>query len=201
MAALVLASSLLSAVTTFCNRRSIENALLSWVNNPAVQRWMGSWATETVSTLVKKGQVASPEKESGPTWTQTILLALSALMVGVWIGWYLRGPQTRTNAAPSQPQPQQIVLPNIIQVDRRMREIRGRRSSSQPPRQGKKDRRSGRRRRRRRAASTRTRGANKENKAKINQSGNPTQLQRTNQNAELRRSPILERHTVDQKRE
>ncbi|XP_072140575.1 uncharacterized protein [Dermacentor andersoni] len=144
MAALVLASSLLSAVTTFCNGRSIENALLSWVKNPAMQRWMGTWATEAVSTLVQKGQAALAEKESGPTWTHTILLAPSALMVGVWLGWYLRGPQTPTNSAPSQPQPQQIVVQNIMQVDRRMRAIRGRRSSSQPPRQRKKGRRSGR---------------------------------------------------------
>ncbi|XP_075525350.1 uncharacterized protein LOC142557412 isoform X2 [Dermacentor variabilis] len=122
MAALVLASSLFSAIATFYNRRSIEDVLLSWANNPALQAYVGSWATETISALIRKGQTASHQvKEGSPTWTQAILLTLCGLIVGMWIGWYLRGPQTPTTAAPLQPQPQHIVLQNVVQIDRRMR--------------------------------------------------------------------------------
>ncbi|XP_070396370.1 uncharacterized protein [Dermacentor albipictus] len=144
MAAVAVVSSFLSAVATFYNRRSIEETLLSWLRSPSVEVWLGQTATEVIAALIKKGHAAANQKEvvSALTWSDAVLLMLSGFVLGFCCGWYFRGPRTAT-PTPAQPL-QQLVVQNIIQVDRLQQAIiRGRRSSSQPPRQRKKGRRSG----------------------------------------------------------
>ncbi|XP_070396365.1 uncharacterized protein [Dermacentor albipictus] len=134
MAALILASSLFSAVTTFYNRNTIEETLLSWLRSPSVEVWLGETATEVIAALIKKGHAAANQKEvvSALTWSDAVLLMLSGFVLGFCCGWYFRGPRTAT---PITAQPlQQLVVQNIIQVDRLQQAIiRGRRRSASQP--------------------------------------------------------------------
>ncbi|XP_065292140.1 uncharacterized protein [Dermacentor albipictus] len=147
MAALILASSLFSAVTTFYNRNTIEETLLSWLRSSSLEVWLGHPTTELIAAIIKKGHSAANQKEGliALTWINSLLLVLTGFFLGWFCGWHCRGSQTATTTAEPL---QQLVVRNIIQVDRlQQATIRVRsRSAGEPARH--------RRRRRRRSHSS-----------------------------------------------